>query len=79
MFSSTCIVLGRLIDEGQTSAQCGGADCAYEILTSFDFIFVMHLIKETMMITDIFCQALQHNLQDVSNALYLVSNTKALL
>ena len=79
MFSSTCIVLSKLIDEGWTSAQRGGADCAYEILTSFDFIFVMHLMKEIITITNILCQALQRKSLDVPNALHLVSNTKVLL
>ena len=77
MFSPTCEVLLKIIEEGIGSIK-GDADSTYEIITTFEFIFVLHLVKEIMEITDILCQALQRQSQDVCNALKLVASTKKL-
>ncbi|KAK4583825.1 hypothetical protein RGQ29_021805 [Quercus rubra] len=69
MFSSTVEVLQNIID----------GESAYEGLTSFEFVFILHLEKETMEITDKLCQALQSQSQDILNAMHLVSSTKALI
>ncbi|XP_028112903.1 zinc finger MYM-type protein 1-like [Camellia sinensis] len=79
IFSPTCEVLLNIINEGTTSAQRGDADSAYETLTSFEFAFILHLMKEILEITDLLCQALQCRSQDILNAMNLVSSTKALL
>ncbi|XP_028098458.1 uncharacterized protein LOC114298153, partial [Camellia sinensis] len=79
IFSPTCEVLLNIINEGTTSAQRGDADSAYETLTSFEFVFILHLMKEMLEITDLLCQALQCRSQDILNAMNLVSSTKALL
>ncbi|KAH9762175.1 TTF-type domain-containing protein [Citrus sinensis] len=55
------------------------ADAAYEVMTTFEFVFILHLMKEIMAITDILCQALQSKSQDVLHAMHLVSSTKALI
>nr|XP_023899115.1 uncharacterized protein LOC112010965 [Quercus suber] len=54
------------------------AESAYDGLTSFEFVFILHLEKETIKITDKLCQALQSQSQDILNAMHLVSSTKAL-
>ncbi|XP_028054567.1 zinc finger MYM-type protein 1-like [Camellia sinensis] len=79
IFSPTCEVLLNIINEGATSAQRGDANSAYEILTSFEFVFILHLMKEMLEITDLLCHALQCQSQDILNAMNLVSSTKALL
>ncbi|XP_024976365.1 zinc finger MYM-type protein 1-like [Cynara cardunculus var. scolymus] len=57
----------------------GDADLAYEAMTTFEFIFILHLEREIMEITDILCQALQRKDQDIFNSLRLVASTKLLL
>ncbi|XP_061366649.1 uncharacterized protein LOC133309826 [Gastrolobium bilobum] len=79
MFKATCEVLDNISNEGKTSSHHGDADNAYSSLTSFDFIIILHLMKEIMGITEVLCQALQRMSQDISNALHLVSTTKELL
>ncbi|KAI3765119.1 hypothetical protein L2E82_15145 [Cichorium intybus] len=78
MFSPTCDVLLKIIEDGTGSIK-GDADSSYEMITTFEFIFVLHLVKEIMEITDLLCQALQRQSQDILNALRLVASTKMLL
>ncbi|KAI8533309.1 hypothetical protein RHMOL_Rhmol11G0287300 [Rhododendron molle] len=78
LFSLTCVVLLKVQAEGNSS-QRGEAKSAYEEITTFDFVFMLHLMKEIMLITDSLCQALQCKTQDILNAMNLVSSTKELL
>ncbi|XP_023745466.1 uncharacterized protein LOC111893639 [Lactuca sativa] len=78
MFSPTCEVLLKIIKDGTGSIK-GDVDSAYEAITTFEFIFVLHLEKEIMKITDLLCQSLQRQSQDICNALRLVASTKLLL
>ncbi|KAK4589307.1 hypothetical protein RGQ29_020060 [Quercus rubra] len=59
--------------------QRGDAERAYQVLTSFEFILILHLMKEIMGITNVRCQALQQHSQDLLNAMHLVSTTKSLI
>ena len=68
---------GSLCLKNRFTFQSGFENYAYEGLTSFEFVFILHLEKETMEITDKFCQALQSQSQDILNAMHLVSSTKA--
>jgi hypothetical protein len=52
---------------------------AYKMLTSFEFIFILHLMKEIMGITDVLCQVLQQKSQDILNAVHSVSIAKKLI
>jgi hypothetical protein len=79
LFNPACSVLEKIIKEGFTYSQRGDADVAYEMITSFKFIFILHLMREIMGTTDCLCQHLQQKSQDILNAMQLVSNTKALL
>ncbi|GAA0145795.1 hypothetical protein LIER_05903 [Lithospermum erythrorhizon] len=78
-FKSTRRVLGVIIDEGKTTSQCGQAFLSHETMSSFDFVFILHFIKELMEITDFLAQALQKKSQDIANAMYLVWTTKTLI
>ncbi|XP_060968719.1 uncharacterized protein LOC133036221 [Cannabis sativa] len=57
-----------------------GASCKRnESLTSFEFVFILHLMKKILEISNILCQALQLQSQDILNAMHLVSSTKTLI
>ncbi|XP_019179276.1 PREDICTED: zinc finger MYM-type protein 1-like [Ipomoea nil] len=55
MFSATCEVLLNIIENGTTYAHRGDADAAYEVLTSFEFVFIMHLMKKVLEISNMLC------------------------
>ncbi|XP_042441464.1 uncharacterized protein LOC122026815 [Zingiber officinale] len=55
------------------------ATSVYDEMTSFDFVFILHLMNEIMGITNILCQALQSKSQDIINVMELVLSTKNLL
>ena len=78
MFSATCDVLLNIIDDGATSAQRAEADAAYEALTSFKFVFILHLMRKVLEISNLLYQTLQLESQDILNAMHLVSSTKLL-
>ncbi|XP_077217609.1 uncharacterized protein LOC143851977 [Tasmannia lanceolata] len=58
MFSATCTLLINIINRGATSSQRGDADTAYDVMTTFEFVFILHLMKEIMGITDVLCHVL---------------------
>nr|GFA92050.1 hypothetical protein [Tanacetum cinerariifolium] len=74
MFNSTRVVLESVIRDGYYSQRVD-ADAAYTSLKSFEFVFILHLMKEMMGRTDILSQALQKKNQDIGNAIDLVSAT----
>ncbi|XP_023752114.1 uncharacterized protein LOC111900456 [Lactuca sativa] len=77
MFDCTRVVLQGIIDDvSATYSQRGDADAAYCFLKSFDFVFILHSIKEIMGKTDVLSQALQKKSQDILNVMELVSATK---
>ncbi|KAL7590401.1 hypothetical protein Lser_V15G36126 [Lactuca serriola] len=77
MFACTRVVLQGIIDDVSTTySQRGDADAAYCYLKSFEFVFILHLIKEVMGKTEILSQGLQKKSQDILNVMELVSATK---
>jgi len=48
-------------------------------MMSFDFVFILHLMKELMGITDLVCRKLQQKSQDIVNAMDDVATTKRLI
>jgi hypothetical protein len=79
MFRATCSVLDTISKEGTNYSQRGDAEAAYMVLTSFEFVLILHLMKEMMRFTNCLCQALQQNSQDILNAMKVVSTTKSLI
>ncbi|KAJ3699800.1 hypothetical protein LUZ61_003505 [Rhynchospora tenuis] len=80
MFGATLSVLRRLaIDRSLSVYARGDAKGSLNKLMSYNFIFVLHLMKEIMAITDTLCQALQKESLDILNALDLISSTKELI
>lgn len=59
IFGTICSVLETIIKEGSTYSQCGDANVAYKMIISFQFIFILYLMKKIMDIIDILCQVLQ--------------------
>ncbi|TYI22365.1 hypothetical protein ES332_A06G098400v1 [Gossypium tomentosum] len=57
----------------------GDAHNAYNRLRSFEFIFILHVMKEVLGITDNLCQSVQRRSQDILNAMSLVLTTKDLI
>ncbi|PWA93220.1 hypothetical protein CTI12_AA073150 [Artemisia annua] len=81
MFDVTRAVLKGIMDDTtrNTRAQRGDASMAYSYLKSFEFVFVLHMMKEIVQKTDALCQGLQKKSQDILNAMDLVSATKVSL
>ena len=79
MFDATCKVINTITEEGANYKQRGDAEGAYQVLTSFEFVLILHMMKEIMGITNILCQALQQHSQDLLNAMHVVSTTKSLI
>ncbi|KAK9671818.1 hypothetical protein RND81_12G056500 [Saponaria officinalis] len=78
MYNASCSVLQTVIKEGK-GAQRGEEDKAYDDMTSFEFVLVLHIMIQILGITNDLCQALQRKSQDILNAMHLVSNTKILI
>ncbi|OMO60242.1 Zinc finger, TTF-type [Corchorus capsularis] len=78
LFDETCSVLENIKKDGSTYSQRGDVSAALNMIESFEFIFILHLMKELMGISDILC-ALQQKSQDILNAMHLVSSTKMLI
>ena len=79
MFTLIVEILQNIIDNAIDGEHRAEAESAYDGLTSFEFVFILHFKKETMEITDKLCQALQSQSQDILNAMHLVSSTKTLI
>jgi len=65
--------------ETKKVAQRADADSSYNYLKSFDFIFILHLMKGIIGTPYLLCQALQKQSKDVVNVMLLVRSTKALI
>ncbi|XP_050268036.1 uncharacterized protein LOC126712657 [Quercus robur] len=78
MFTSTVEILQNIIDDAINGEHWAEAESAYEGLTSFEFVFILHLEKETMEITDKLCQTLQSQFQDILNELNYRFNEDAM-
>ena len=57
MFSATCEILLNIIKDGAAPAQLGEADAKYEVMTSFEFVFILHLMEKFLGIFNLLCQA----------------------
>ncbi|XP_059650144.1 uncharacterized protein LOC132295898 [Cornus florida] len=79
LFGPSRTIIENLSKNGLTNSIRGEAKGVYLAMLSFEFVFILHLLREMMGITDILCQALQRKTQDIVNAMNLVSSTNALL
>ena len=72
MFNPTSLVLLHMTEHGNNYHIRGDVDGAYNFMTSFEFVFILHLMKGTLGITNVHCQALQQQSQDIVNAIQLL-------
>jgi hypothetical protein len=79
MFGSTCLVLNNISKERANYSQRGDAKAAYMVLTSFEFILILHLMKDLMGLTNMLCQTLQQKSLNILNAMTQVSTTQSLI
>ncbi|XP_028063439.1 uncharacterized protein LOC114266723 [Camellia sinensis] len=56
MFSATFSVLSNVINDGATSTQHADVDGVYDKITSFEFVFILHLMRDIMGTTDVFAK-----------------------
>jgi len=73
------MVLQKIIVDGSTYSQRSDVDAAFNMLSSFEFILILHMMKEIIGITNSLCPALQKQSQDILNAMQLVCYTKILI
>ena len=59
-----------------TRAKAAGA---VKLMMKFEFVFIMHVMKELMGITNLLCKKLQQKSQDIVNAMDDVATTKRLI
>jgi len=79
MYGEFCSLLEKLTNDDSTYCQSGDASIAFDNLTTFEFILILHLMRNIMGITDILCQALQQQNPNVVNVKHIVRSTKVLL
>ncbi|KDO62887.1 hypothetical protein CISIN_1g0442171mg, partial [Citrus sinensis] len=79
LFSVVHEVLGKLVECGPNNSIRGEAKCACESMTSFKFVFILHLLNQVLGVSDLLCQALQVKSHDILNTVHLVSTMKKLL
>ncbi|XLS58908.1 hypothetical protein HN51_008663 [Arachis hypogaea] len=78
MFDATYEVLEKSTEESNFSTH-GAASAAYEAITSLEFVFILHLMRNLLEVSHDLCQALRQKNQDILNALTLVFTTKTLI
>ncbi|XP_022032298.1 zinc finger MYM-type protein 1-like [Helianthus annuus] len=77
MYDAARVILKSIIiDAHATGPHRADADAAYTQMQLFEFVFILHLLKEVMGKTDVLSKALQKKSQDILNAMELVSATK---
>jgi glycine cleavage system regulatory protein len=79
IYGATCLVLENIALDRSTYSQRGDVAFSFKLLISFDFAFILHIMKNVMGITDVLCQALQQKSQDILNVMHLVTTTKTLI
>ena len=82
LYKPTFIVLKDIATaKGSRSTPAGRAKAAgaVKLMMSFDFVFILHVMKELMGITDLLCKKLQQKTQDIVNAMDDVATTKKLI
>jgi hypothetical protein len=82
LYNPTFLVLKDIaIAKGSGTTTAGHAKVAgsIKLMMSFDFVFIMHVMKELMRVTDLLCKKLQHKSQDIVNAMDDFATTKRLI
>ncbi|KAI3463665.1 hypothetical protein Pfo_020328, partial [Paulownia fortunei] len=56
MFDPILLILSEIINDKSTLSTKASADGAYDIMTSFEFVFILHFMVELLKITDNLCR-----------------------
>ncbi|XP_062114586.1 uncharacterized protein LOC133825690 [Humulus lupulus] len=76
MFSSILDVLEEITNDSLNSDQKYEASIMLQVVQSYDFVFILHLVKNILGITNELSQVLQKGDQDIVNAMDLVKVCK---
>ncbi|XP_022859153.1 uncharacterized protein LOC111379942 [Olea europaea var. sylvestris] len=79
MYAATCKVLEYLSDHSpnvRSRSEVGGV---YKTMTTFEFVFILHLMRKILAIADVLCQTLQKQTQDILTAMRFFRTTKTIL
>ncbi|XP_062118994.1 uncharacterized protein LOC133832699 [Humulus lupulus] len=68
---------GKRLNQISTLKQTGDTHFSCNQLLSFEFVFILHLMKEILKITRILCVDLQRQSQDILNVMHIVANLDA--
>ncbi|XP_042035194.1 zinc finger MYM-type protein 1-like [Salvia splendens] len=79
LYSSIVDVLEYVGENGHDDSIRAEADDVLEVINSFEFVFVLHLMKQILGITHELSQVLQKKDQDIVNAMNLVKVAKSRL
>ncbi|KAI3465093.1 hypothetical protein Pfo_021756 [Paulownia fortunei] len=71
--------IGIIINDKSSLSTKASADGAYDIMTSFEFVFILHFMVELLEMTDDLCRILQYKSQNILNAMDAVANTNELV
>ncbi|XP_031378142.1 zinc finger MYM-type protein 1 [Punica granatum] len=76
MFSSVIEVLQIIEKDGSTADQRGEAFSLLSVMPTFEFVFILHMMKTILGITNELSLALQRRDQDIVNAMVLIEVAK---
>ncbi|XP_057793218.1 uncharacterized protein LOC131009829 [Salvia miltiorrhiza] len=78
MFDSVIVVLGEIINDKSATSRAV-ADKAYDVMMSFELVFVLHFLIDLLGRENDLCRMLQCISQDIVNAIDAISNTKEII
>jgi hypothetical protein len=79
MFNPVCVVLQNLASDSTAGTHRTDGDTAYNYMITFEFVFILCMMREILEITEQLGQALQKKSHDIVNAILLVESTKIIL
>jgi hypothetical protein len=79
MFNHVCVVHQNLARDSTAGTHRANGDIAYNYMITFEFVFIICMIREILEITEQLGQALQKKSQDIVNDIRLVESTKIIL
>ena len=79
MFNPVRVVLENLAADSSAGANRADGDTSFTYLTSFEFVFILCMMKEILETSEDLGKALQKKAQDIVNAVRLVHSTKVIL
>jgi hypothetical protein len=79
MFNLVYVVLQNLASDSIAGTHHADGDTAYNYMITFEFVFILCMMREILEITEQLGQALQKKSQDIVNDIRLVESTTIIL